>query len=146
MTIVASICDQGATNRTAIETLVAEAQQYYTRIGKSPKRRIICDEQEIVPLFDVPHLIKGIRNNLLSKNIVWEYDGQPITATWKDIVTAYKIDCSYGDFHSIPKINEFHIIPGKIRKMKVCYATQVFSSSVAAAIAHMARNGDSLVY
>lgn len=65
-----TICDQGATNRSAIETLVSEARGHYLRKYQTPKRRIIVDAQEIIPLYDVPHLIKGIRNNLLVKNLV----------------------------------------------------------------------------
>lgn len=87
--IVASICDQGPTNRTAIESLVFEARQNYLRKGETPKRRIICDKVEIILIYDVPYLIKGIRNNLLKKNLIWEHEDGDICANWEDVINAF---------------------------------------------------------
>jgi hypothetical protein len=39
-------------------------------------RRIIVENDEIVPLlFDPPHMIKGVRNNLITKNLIWDWKG-----------------------------------------------------------------------
>lgn len=137
---MATICDQGTTNQSAIETLVKDARAAYLRNGENPKRRIVVGEQEIIPLYDVPHLIKGVRNNLLDKDLVWRTEGKEVVAKWEDIVCAYHIDAASGDIRALPKLTDFHVLPEKIRKMKVANVTQVFSHSVAATIAIMARN------
>ena len=60
-----------------------------------------------------------------------------LTATWKDITAAYKID--YQKFIRLaPKLTPYHINPEKKKKMKVALATQVFSHVTAAAIYTMA--------
>lgn len=141
LTVVATVCDQGSTNRSAIENMVADSRTFYLKNGKPPKRRLIVDGDEIIPLYDVPHLIKGIRNNMLQKNLVWQQEHTVQVAKWDDIVKAFLIDASSDDVRCIPKITEFHVIKGKIKKMKVSCATQVFSHSMAAAISIMARNG-----
>ena len=134
------MCDQGATNRRAIKNLLQNSRQHYLKNNLEPKRSIVIDNQEITPLYDVPHLIKGIRNNLLTKNLIWETKNKEIVARWEDIVTAYEIDHATGDVRSIAKITKYHVNRDKIKKMKVCYATQVLSHSMGAAISSMARN------
>lgn len=106
------------------------------------KRRIFqVDNKEIIPLYDTPHLLKGLRNNLLTRDIIWEKDdGSTLRGKWGDISKAYLIDSSSGDIRALPKITEQHVNPEKIKKMKVSCCTQVFSHSMAATIAIMARN------
>ncbi|KAE9521413.1 hypothetical protein AGLY_018180 [Aphis glycines] len=54
----------------------------------------ICDQERIkvVHLYDSPHLLKGIRNNLLSKNLMFTINGHQREACWKDIVGLYVLD------------------------------------------------------
>lgn len=140
--MVATICDQGATNCAAINKLVTDARSIYLKNNQEPKRRFLIKELEVIPLFDVPHLVKGIRNNLLKKNLVWEKDvGEKLVAKWEHIKNAYLIDKAEGSLRLIPKITEFHVMPGKLKKMKVAYATQVFSRSMAVAIHDFVRHG-----
>ncbi|XP_026673476.1 uncharacterized protein LOC113464923, partial [Ceratina calcarata] len=56
-----------------------------------PKRRIVIDNREIVPMYDVPHLLKGIRNNLLTKDLIWVRKNEEAHATWNDIIRAYRL-------------------------------------------------------
>jgi hypothetical protein len=65
--IVTTICDQGRqANQAAINILLKESDK---ERGQQSRRRIITVEnQSIIPLYDPPHLIKGIRNNLLFIN------------------------------------------------------------------------------
>lgn len=137
---MATVCDQGSTNRSAIEGMVQDARSEYIRDNQTPKRRIIIGRQEIIPLYDIPHLIKGIRNNLLVKDLVWQTADGRLTAKWGDIICAYHIDAASGDIRAMPKITDFHVVPEKIKKMKVSCATQTLSHTVAAAITIMARN------
>ncbi|KAF2890727.1 hypothetical protein ILUMI_15446 [Ignelater luminosus] len=105
-----------------------------------PKRRIVVGETEIIPLYDVPHMIKGIGNQLLAKNLIWHKNDKILAGKWKDIETACSIDIESDDVRLLPKITELHLNSAKIPKMKVSLATQVFSHTMAAAIAIMARN------
>lgn len=68
--VVATICDQGSNNQAAINTLIKESRQESVRLGQEYKKLgSMIGDREIVPLYDVPHLIKGIRNNFLIKDI-----------------------------------------------------------------------------
>jgi hypothetical protein len=139
--IIATICDQGQPNQAAINTLLKDSKNIYTEKNQPVKRKLIIDNQEIVPLFDVPHLIKGIRNNLLTKDLVWEVDGHILRAKWQHIIEAYFNDTACGEFRALFKITDFHVLPHKIHKMKVCYATQVLSHSMATAISSFIKQG-----
>ncbi|XP_026675297.1 uncharacterized protein LOC113465206 [Ceratina calcarata] len=129
--IVAIVCDQGS-NR-----------QIYLRNEQEPRRRILIANSEIVPLYDVPHLLKGIRNNLLKKNLIWITHEGRVEAKWDDVVTAYKIDLSSGRLRRLPRITEGHVIPDKINKMKVIHAARILSYSMALAITYMAQHNES---
>lgn len=118
--IVATICDQGCANQAAINSLLIESRKIYTSKELQIKRRIIIQNQEIVPLFDTPHLIKGIRNNLLNKDLVWELGNETsMKAEWNHIIQAYLSDRPSGELRALPKITDLHVIADKIPKMKV---------------------------
>jgi len=34
------------------------------------------NDEEIIPIFDVPHLLKGLRNNLLTKYLYFTYENK----------------------------------------------------------------------
>lgn len=68
-------------------------------------------------VYDPPHLIKGLRNNFLTKNI--KLDNK--IATWSDIVDVYKTDCLHTESRLLHKLNDELVIPEKIKKMKVMY-------------------------
>ena len=138
LNVIATVCDQGATNRSAIKHLLQTSRKYYLQNNREPKRCIVINNQEITPLYDIPHLIKDIRNNLLTKNLIWETQNKVFMGRWDDIITAYEIDHATGNVRSIPKITKYHV--KREKKMKVCCATQVLSHSMGAAISSMARN------
>lgn len=119
-------CDQGSTNRSL----------YYKYLN-------ICEEKpyfyhngyKIYAIFDMPHLIKSIRNNLIDKNISFESeDGQTLIASWQDIKILFEIDSKSNTFRAMPKITNKHIYPNNFQKMRVKLATQIFSRSVSNAI------------
>lgn len=101
-------------------------------------RAFEIDGKEIIPFFDPPHLIKGVRNNLLTKDLeinVSRTSTNRQFASWKIIELSYKIDINGNSFNRmLPKITEEHVIPNKIKKMKVKFATQIFSNTLAAYI------------
>lgn len=145
--IIATICDQGATNEGAIRLLHEETKAYYLRknhqykddfyeieYGPSELKKRI----KIIHLFDPPHLLKGIRNNLLQKNLLFVTDNVKKEAQWNHFVDLYNIDSSIQDIKMLPRLTEQHIIPGKIKKMKVKMAAQVFSQRVSALMRFLA--------
>jgi len=95
---------------------------------------------EIVPVYDVPHLTNSIRNNMLDKDVVFTWNGKEHYASWDHIIELYNIDKDNENYElrALPKLTENHVYPQK-NKMKVCYATQVFSQRVAATMKLLSR-------
>eukprot|EP00794_Sanderia_malayensis_P010406 gene10406-11494_t len=80
-------------------------------------------------IYDPPHLIKSIRNNLLKYN--FEYG--LYVAKWNDIKNFYRQD-EKQTIRLAPKLTEKYFNLTGFSKMKVKLATQVLSHTVAAAI------------
>jgi hypothetical protein len=65
--VVTTICDQGSANQSAINLLMKATNQECVRAGvENCYFGFLVNGEEVVPLYDVPHLFKGIRNNLLN--------------------------------------------------------------------------------
>ncbi|CAK1588706.1 unnamed protein product [Parnassius mnemosyne] len=138
--VVASVCDQGTNNRQALKLLINETRGVYLRKGEEPKENIILiNEQEVIPLYDPPHLLKGIRNNLLTKNLeYYTKEGIIKTAKWSHLQLLYNENPGYKGIKLIPKLTENHVNPEKINKMKVKFASQIFSRTVASNMGYLA--------
>lgn len=113
-----------------------------------PVTTFLIDGIEVIPLFDPPHLIKGIRNNLLPNTkkkiikklqFVIEIDGKEelMTARWDEIQSAFIIH-KYGpkdkddkDDDKKWKLTSAHVYEEEMSKMKVKVAAQVLSNTVA---------------
>lgn len=121
--ILASICDQGSTNLSAMRQLSIESGHGSDFIYK-------VNGREVIHLFDPPHLLKGVRNALLTKDI---HFGNKI-AKWSDILQFYQLDGITPDGKICPKLTDQHVNPEGSNKMKVRLATQVFSRSVYAGL------------
>lgn len=65
--------------------------------------------------FDPLHLIKGIRNNFLTKDLTFENK----ICKWSDILDVYNTDYEHAQSRLLHKLNDTHLIPEKIMKMKV---------------------------
>lgn len=63
-----------------------------------------------------------------------------MVARWKDITDVYNLDSNIKDFKILPRLTHEHIIPEKIRKMKVKYACQVLSQRVSSIMNFLACN------
>lgn len=120
LNIRALVCDQGASNRAAIKILGVTLSNPYFYVN----------HKKIFTIYDVPHLVKSIRNNLIARDI---YIGEK-TVSWEDVRAVYQIDKKSNTARAIPKISEQHITPNTFQKMRVKYATQIFSRTVSAAI------------
>lgn len=148
LTVVATVCDQGSGNRSAIKYLIEESRAAWIRRGEEPKNNIILvDNTEVVPLYDTPHLMKCIRNNLMVKDLKYDNeDNQTKVAKWSHIECLYNESPAYQGIRIIPKLTENHVKPAKISKMKVKYATQLFSRTVAANMGYLAGEYLSTMY
>ena len=90
---------------------------------------------EIIPLYDTPHLIKCVRNNLLDKNLEFDWDPRKCEkerkfAKWEHVITAYEIDTFSGNnVRHVPKLTAKHVYPKRINKMSVMLAMDVLSGN-----------------
>lgn len=115
--VLATICDQRGSNVSAINYLVAEFKTKNMRNDADLKHNVFeVGGEEIVPLYDPPHLIKGIRNNLLDKNLKCYMDKEEKTAKWQHIILLYNENPSYKGLRLTPKLTENHINSKKCLK------------------------------
>lgn len=47
------------------------------------------DGKEIIPLYDPPHLMKGIRNNMINKTLKCVINGREKSGKWDHIIKLY---------------------------------------------------------
>ena len=80
-------------------------------------------------IFDPPHLIKSIRNNLIQHDIM--SDGKIIS--WKHLQELYNLE-KVNAIRLAPKLTDRHLDPGSQLAMRVKLATQIFSSQVSTAL------------
>jgi len=113
------VCDQGTQNRRTFSLLGGTEDKPYTTI---------C-EQKLFLLYDMPHLVKSIRNNLLNGNF---QIGDKIISL-KDVYKAYEID-KKNSARAMCKITPAHLAPNPFQKMCCKLAIQLLSKSVSAAI------------
>jgi len=135
LTVVYTVCDQAPTNVAAINRLLKETNEKYVTEGTQSRRfGFEIGTQDIIPLYDVPHLLKGLRNNLVSKDLHFTYDDKKMIASWKHLIQFYEMDKnqSTGGDRLAPKLTDNHIYPKKMKKMKVSCAAHVFSQRVGA--------------
>lgn len=137
--VVATVCDQGCTNVSTINSLIEETRVDYIRNDKALNKQIFeVNGEEVIPLFDPPHLIKGIRNNLLTKNLKCIINNKEKIAKWDHIINLHEENPAYKGIKLIKNLTEAHVDPKKIPKMKVKMATQIFSKTVATNMGYLA--------
>lgn len=107
----------------------------------------------VIHCFDPPHLLKGIRNNLITKELShfvfkrWSPstsnfgkdldEQQERIAMWVDVVNLYDFN-SRGSINLLKKITVEHIKPTK-EKMKVSVAAQIFSETYGNLMLHCSK-------
>jgi hypothetical protein len=113
------ICDQGATN-----------QQMYRLFGVSVDKPFadVCGTK-VVFMFDSPHLLKNVRNNLLKHDFIIGDN----RVSWKYIAGFYESD-SKRSIRMAPRLTKKHLELPPFAAMRVCLAAQVMSHTVAAGI------------
>lgn len=83
------------------------------------------------PTIYTPHLFKGIRNNILNKDICYISNNEEKIVKWEYYENIYHADKAQGELRLLNKLTEEHINKEKINEMRVKSATQLFSQSVA---------------
>ncbi|CAK1601872.1 unnamed protein product, partial [Parnassius mnemosyne] len=132
---VALVCDQGTAFQSALKSLQEDTRREQIISGERIDDVIVINGHTLSVIHDPPHLIKGLRNNFLNKDI--KYNEK--ISKWSDIVEVYKTDCNLAQMRLLHKLNDEHVIPEKIKKMKVKNCTRVFSKTVAAALSYTAQ-------
>lgn len=137
--ILASTCDQVAVNAKAVHQLMGPNCE---KASKGGLLSYVINGTTIIHCFDPPHLIKGIRNNLITKTLKhhiterWSSGIDPNpkvkgrrarSAKWDHVDKLYRLNLRTSTKFLL-KIGEEHIKPKKL-KMKVCVATQIFSKT-----------------
>lgn len=117
---LAIVCDQGTPNVSAIKILGSTTEKPY----------FLYNSHKIYTIFDTPHLIKSIRNNLL--NGYFQYENK--TVRFQDIIDTYNIDKGSISARMLTKITDAHISPNAFEKMNCKLALQIFSNTMAAAL------------
>lgn len=130
-----STCDQVRINVKAIHQLMHPIGKQIKNPGGLLSYKI--QDHTIIHCYDPPHLLKGIRNNLMTKKLThhvtnrWDVDNsthkEQRMASWKHIRESYNYSLK-SSTKLLPKISAEHIDPKK-SKMKVSLAAQIFSQT-----------------
>ncbi|KAJ8971075.1 hypothetical protein NQ314_000908 [Rhamnusium bicolor] len=128
LTVMCTVCDQGSTNRSAIKQLITESNS--TDSFK-------VNDKEIIPIFDVPHLLKNTRTGLYNYVIKFSSNRE---AKFSHIMKCYEID-KMKRFQGLRKLQDHYFkLNQSTVKMKVNIAARTLSASVASAIESMISN------
>lgn len=92
--VVCTVCDQYSANVNAIKKLKDASR----KTCSSEIDLFEIGSQEIVAIYDPPHLLKGIRNNLVMHDLKFCIEGVTKVASWKHIIQLYELD--EGDFNT----------------------------------------------
>ncbi|KAH0818145.1 hypothetical protein GEV33_004647 [Tenebrio molitor] len=121
----ASVSDQEATNVSAVNQLVKGSST--GRHDARHLKKYNVSNRSVIHVYDPSHLLKGIRNNLMKRDLYWERERDIVSARWDDIIYAYEADNTSGELRSMPKMTDGQVYAAKMNKMKVSCAAQVFS-------------------
>ena len=113
------ICDQGATNQQMFRFFGVSADKPFAEIGSN----------KVVFMFDSPHLLKNVRNNLMKHDFII---GDK-RVSWKYVYEFYQSDAKQS-IRMAPRLTKKHLELPPFAAMRVCLAAQVLSHTVAAGI------------
>lgn len=117
--VCAIVCDQGPNNRCCFKKLGVEENKSY----------FFHNNKKYYAMYDSPHLIKSLRNTLISTDIQCK-DG---IVSWECVREIFNLERTNAT-KMCTKLSSNHVNPDKWKKMKVSLAVQVFSRSCSAAI------------
>lgn len=105
--VMATVCGQGGTNTTAIDSLVEETRRQLLQEGKEYKMQGFCINggSEIVVLYNVPHLLKCVRNNFIEKDVIFNFKNRTMKARWRDVLAVYRLDQTDSNARMLLKVS-----------------------------------------
>ncbi len=117
------VCDQGSNNRNLFEKQlgITVEEPYF-----------LHNNREVFCMYDPPHLLKNIRNNLKKHGFVVEDKA----VSWAHIAEFFKKDSKSATCLA-PLLSKCYIDPPPFAPLWVCLAAQVLSHSVASGITAM---------
>ena len=132
----AVVCDMGSCNRAMWRSVGVMATS--ERVVNSVKHPVLPDEQ-LYFLPDVPHVLKNVRNCLLSQDILLPPDivdqynlpGPIVSISHVRSLLALQ---ESSELKIAPSLRRKHVEPKQFEKMKVSLAAQLFSHSVSSAL------------
>ncbi|XP_025159556.1 uncharacterized protein LOC105184438 isoform X2 [Harpegnathos saltator] len=138
LNLVAFVCKDGKRDLAAVNKLKLEAAKQMLRLGERYCGDIIIKNRTIIPLYNPPCLIKGIRNNLLNYDLEFDCaeEQERKFASWQIIEQAYHMDLTHSMYRLMPKITTEHVIKDKVSIKKVKHAAQVLSMTMGGFIHH----------
>ncbi|XP_069363865.1 uncharacterized protein [Maniola hyperantus] len=137
--VMATVCDHDARNVAAINKLIEETKEKYLGMNKKYTQQTFeVNSKEIVPLFDAPHLMKGIRNDLITKDLKCTLDGKERVAKWNHFVQYEKVCQSVFGSKGMHTISKHHVDPKKIDIIDPFYAIELFCDKNGRFMANMA--------
>jgi hypothetical protein len=141
--VVATVCDQ-------YNSAAVNKQKQAREVTRHDLNSFFVEGNEIIALYDAPHLMKGIRNNMLNEDVQFQWKrGQQVTKG-KHIIAVYELDGTrmenvefnypnVSDYRMLHKLTDQHIYPNKMKKIKVKHAAQVFSQRVSVTMRGLAQ-------
>lgn len=140
--VVATICDQAASNTAAMNILQSETQMKAMSAGAENRCfGFDANGEEIFILYDPPHLLKRIRDNFIDGKAKFQWQHNEQVASWNDIVSLYELDDGDYDNRMLHKLTDAHIYKEKLKIMKVKNAAQVFSHRVSSTMRGLVKYG-----
>lgn len=114
------VCDQATNNRSAFQSLTITTDKPY----------FYSENDKIFAFYDIPHLFKSLRNNMLNADYILEKK----RISFEDIRKTYTLDQQATIARSLVKISPSHMYPNAFQKLSVKLAVQVFSRSMSTAM------------
>jgi len=112
--------------KVMISDMAANFKSFSDSVGVTPEHPYFnVGSQEVIYMFDPPHLLKSTRNNFFKYRFV--SDDKIIES--KHLKSFYEAD-NQRTHRLVPKLTDTHINPGPFQKMKVKYAAHIFSKTV----------------
>lgn len=111
------IFDQGSSNRKTFKKLCPDPDKTYFQLECKFNGDLI--KKVVHVMFDVSHVFKAIRNNLINHNLKFrDENDNEMVADWKYITKTFFINKEQS-ISLIPKVKYKHINPTAFEKMKV---------------------------
>ncbi|KYQ47874.1 hypothetical protein ALC60_13083 [Trachymyrmex zeteki] len=106
----AFVCDQGTNNQSAVKNKISINHPYFMH-----------GQEKIYVIFDISHIYKSIRNQLLKYDIL--YDDNKI-ASWNDVRSLWQLKNDKAT-RAACKLSDKHVNPNHFDRMKCRLATSI---------------------